>query len=236
MGDKIRILCFGDSNTWGVIPRWYETEIPSERYDEQTRWPRVMANCLGEAFEVIEEGLGGRTTIYDLPGNPGKNGAAYLLPCMQTNRPLDLVILMLGTNDLHMAKPLKEEELGNGIRKLIELVQSQPNCGRGFKTVKILVIAPIEVWPSDPNGRVGVYPRFFGEWATYLSRLFPTVYKEIADRYGCYFLNAARYAKPSPGDGVHMLPEGHIALGQAVAKKVSAILGLEEVNEVTEYE
>ena len=151
------------------------------------------------------------------------NGEAYLLPCLQTHRPLDLVILMLGTNDLHLAEPLKEEELGNGIRRLIQLVQNHPNCGRGFETAKILVMAPIEVWPSDPSGRTSVYPRFFGEWATYLSRLFPTVYKEIADEYGCYFLNATLYAEPSPGDGVHMLPEGHIALGKAVAEKVAEI-------------
>ena len=221
--DKKRILCFGDSNTWGVIPRWYETTVPSDRYDIHTRWPQVMAAQLGDNYEIIEEGLGGRTTIYDLPGNPGKNGEAYLLPCLQTKRPLDMVILMLGTNDLHMARPLKEEELGNGIRRLIELVQCHPDCGRGFETAKILVLAPIEVWPSDPNGRTSVYPRFYGEWATHLSRLFPKVYKEIADEYGCYFLNAALYAKPSLGDGVHMLPEGHIALGNAVAKKVEEI-------------
>ena len=221
--DKKRILCFGDSNTWGVIPRWYDTTVPSDRYDENTRWPRVMAKLLGEEYHIIEEGLGSRTTIYELPNAPGKNGKAYLLPCMQTNRPLDLVIIMLGTNDLHLPEPLKEEDLGKGIRELIELVQEHPNCGRGFQIAKILVIAPIEVWPSDPNGRTSVYPRFHGEWATYLSRLFPKIYKEIADEYGCFFLNAALYAVPSPGDGVHMLPEGHIALGKAVAKKVAEI-------------
>lgn len=221
--DKTRILCFGDSNTWGVIPRWYDTTVPSDRYDENTRWPQVMASLLVEKFQIIEEGLGGRTTVYDLPDSPGKNGKAYLLPCIQTHRPLDLVIVMLGTNDLHMSEPLKEEDLGKGIQELIELVQEHPNCGRRFQTAKILVIAPIEVWPSDPNGRTSVYPRFHGEWATYLSRLFPKVYKEIAEEYGCFFLNAALYAVPSPGDGVHMLPEGHIALGKAVAAKVAEI-------------
>jgi len=221
--DQKRILCFGDSNTWGVIPRWYDTTVPSDRYDENTRWPRVMAKLLGEEYHIIEEGLGNRTTIYDFPNDPGKNGKAYLLPCIQTKRPLDLVIIMLGTNDLHLPEPLKEEDLGKGIRELIELVQENPDCGKGFQTAKILVIAPIEVWPSDPNGRTSVYPRFHSEWATYLSRLFPKVYKEIADEYGCSFLNAALYAVPSPGDGVHMLPEGHIALGKAVAEKVAEI-------------
>lgn len=221
--DKKRILCFGDSNTWGVIPRWHDTDIPSERYDEQTRWPQVMARCLGEDYQIIEEGLGGRTTIYDLPGEPGKNGAVYLLPCLQSHRPLDLVIIMLGTNDLRLDKPLKEMDIGNGIQNLIRIVQSQTRCGRKLEPAKLLIIAPIEVWPSDPHGRVSVYPRFFGERATYLSKLFPSIYKTLADEYGCYFLNAALYAVPSAGDGIHMLPEGHIALGKAVSEKVIEI-------------
>ena len=122
-----------------------------------------------------------------------------------------------------MYEPMKEEDLRKSIRELTELVQEHPNCGRRFPTAKILVIAPIEVRPSDPNGRTSVYPRFHGERATYLSRLFPKVYKEIAEEYGCFFLNAVLYAVPSPGDGVHILPEGHIALGKAVAEKIAEI-------------
>lgn len=221
---KKKILCFGDSNTWGTIPRWFDCSIPSDRYDENTRWTRVVQKILGEGYEVIEEGLGGRTTIYEPEDAPWKCGKNYLVPCLMSHRQIDLVVIMLGTNDLHQ-KNLKMEEknLGNGIRELIEMVQERKNAGRGFEAPKILVLAPIEVIPSDPAGRVSVYAGFYNEWGTYLSKKFPRVYKEIADQYGCYFLNAAEYTKPSPGDGVHFTPESHISLGNAVAKKISEI-------------
>lgn len=101
-----RILCFGDSNTWGVIPRWEASPLPSERYDEHTRWPCVMANYLNhsqsdDSWILIEEGLGGRTTIYHPESNETyRLGDAYLHPCLLSHRPLDYVVLMLGTNDL----------------------------------------------------------------------------------------------------------------------------------------
>ena len=90
-----RILCFGDSNTWGVIPRWEASPLPSERYDEHTRWPCVMADCLNhsqndDSWTLIEEGLGGRTTMYHPEsGETYRLGDAYLHPCLLSHRPLD---------------------------------------------------------------------------------------------------------------------------------------------------
>ena len=89
-----RILCFGDSNTWGYDP------ATGERFDEQTRWTGVLQAALGGDYTVIEEGLNGRTTVWDDPIEGHKNGHEYLVPCLETHRPLDLVVLMLGTNDL----------------------------------------------------------------------------------------------------------------------------------------
>ncbi len=220
---KKKILCYGDSNTWGTIPRWFNSDIPSDRYDENTRWTRVLQKALGDAYEVIEEGLGGRTTIYSPVKDPWKNGKDYLVPCLMSHRQLDLVVIMLGTNDLHQGFRMEEADLGKGIRELVELTQEQTKAGRGYEAPKILIMAPVEVWPSDPAGRVTVYDGFFREWGTYLSKQFPKVYKEIADEFGCYFLNAAEYACPSPGDGVHLTPDSHIALGKAVAEKIREI-------------
>jgi len=217
------VLCYGDSNTWGSIPRWEDSDLPSERYDENTRWTRVAQKQLGDAYELIEEGLGGRTTIYSPANAPWKNGKDYLLPCLMSHRPLDLVVIMLGTNDLHLSYRLEEEDLGKGIRELIEIIQANKKPGRNVEPPKILVLAPIEVRPSDPKGRVKVYDNFYREWGAYLSKQYPRVYKAIADEYGCYFLNAADYAQPGPGDGVHFTPESHVALGQAVAEKIRGI-------------
>ena len=63
---KKRIVCFGDSNTWGYIP------VTGERYDETIRWPARLQEMLGyERCTVVEEGLTGRTTVSAGPAMPG---------------------------------------------------------------------------------------------------------------------------------------------------------------------
>ena len=89
-----RILCYGDSNTWGYDP------ATQERFDRATRWTGVLRTTLGDGYEILEEGLNGRTTVWDDPIEGYKNGHTYLVPCLETHRPVDLVVLMLGTNDL----------------------------------------------------------------------------------------------------------------------------------------
>ena len=218
MPDKFRILCYGDSNTFGTIGRWVKSDEPSERFDENTRWPCVLQKELGDGFRVVEEGLGGRTTIYPNGDAPWKNGEPYLTPCLLSHRPLDLVILNLGSNDLHVNKTLTEDTLSAGIRRLIDIVQSLPKAGRGNKPAKILVIAPVEVRKSAPEGRQDVYPKFRGDTGRELSLLFPKLYEEAAREKGAYFLNAQLYAAPGEADGVHMDKDSHIRLGKAVAK------------------
>lgn len=216
MEEKRQILCYGDSNTWGCIGRWELSELPSERYDTQTRWPCVLQRELGEEFHIIEEGLGGRTTIYVM-NEPWKNGEMYLKPCLNSHRPLDLVVLMLGTNDLHAEVQPDEEHLGDGLNRLLDIIQEDKKSGRGYQPPKVLVLAPPEIVPSDPAGRVDVYPKFNCEQGRRLSLLFPQVYEQIARQRGCWYLNAAEYAKPGPADGVHLDAESHIRLGKAVA-------------------
>lgn len=217
MDTEKNILCYGDSNTWGTIPRWEESAIPSERYDKDTRWTAVLAADLGAGYHVIEEGLGGRTTVYAPPQAPWKCGADYLVPCLFSHRPLDLVILMLGTNDLQKVHQPPLEKLGDGITRLIELIQTHPNCGRNQQPPQILVVAPTFIKPSAPNGRILVYPKFNGETGRALSLAFPEVYGRVAREKGCLFLDAAQFAEPSDGDGVHLTAESHIRLGHGIA-------------------
>lgn len=218
MKDKIQILCYGDSNTWGCIGRWKDSNHPSERYDTEHRWPDVLQADLGEDYHVISEGLGGRTTIYNKPDEPWKNGETYLKPCLYSHRPLDLVIVMLGTNDLTAKCDMTPGELSVGITRLVNQIQEAWSCGRGEKSPKILVLAPTEVQPSSPEGRVNVYEKFRKDIGRNLSRMFPEVYAKVAKEKNCYFLNAAAYAKPGPADGVHFDAESHVRLGHAVAE------------------
>lgn len=217
MKDRIEILCYGDSNTWGCIGRWEASILPSERYDREHRWPDVLQAQLGEDFHVISEGLGGRSTIYPRAGEEYKNGEPYLLPCLHSHRPLDLVIIMLGTNDLQMKKDITEEELPVGISRLIDIVQSTPKCGRNVQPPKILVLPPIEIRKAAPEGRVAVYDLFRGDIGRELSLKMPAVYAKVAKEKGCYYLNTADYAVPGPADGVHFDAESHVRLGKAVA-------------------
>ena len=216
--ERIEILCYGDSNTWGCIGKWVDSDEPSARYDADTRWPTVLQKELGEAFHVIEEGLGGRTTIYVHPTEPWKNGEPYLLPCLYAHRPLDLVVIMLGTNDLQIKKDITAEELPIGISRLVDIVQAHRTPGRGVQPPKILILAPIEVRPSAPEGRTGVYSKFRCDIGRNLSLMFPQVYEQVAKEKGCYFLNAQEFAQPGPADGVHFDAESHIRLGRAVAQ------------------
>lgn len=215
--DKLQILCYGDSNTWGCIGNWTETTVPSKRYDDQTRWPCVLQADLGEGFHIVEEGLGGRSTIYTREGEEHKSGEFYLKPCLHSHRPLDLVIIMLGTNDLQVKKDITEEELPIGISRLVDIVRENPNVGRDQTAPKVLILSPAQIRPSSPEGRVLVYDKFRRDIGRELSLKFPEVYAKVAEEKGCYFFDAAAYIEPGPADGVHLTPESHIRLGHALA-------------------
>ncbi len=216
------ILCFGDSNTWGSISQRSASPGPAKRFDEQTRWGSVLRNHLGEDNRVIEEGLGGRTTVYATKDEQFKNGESYLFPCLLSHRPLSLVIMMLGTNDLRQVFGVTEETLGDGISRLVDIIQANPQVGDGAVAPKILLISPVAV--AKPEGRDDFYVARGSERAERLSALFPKAYAAVAARKGCDFMNAQDYAKPDVADGLHMDAASHIALGNAVARRVRALL------------
>ena len=163
--DTYEIMCYGDSNTWGTVAKQHKDD-PHLRYGRDIRWPAVLQKLLGNGYSVQEEGLGGRTTIYTAnPAMPFKNGMHMLEGCIKTHCPLDLIILMLGTNDLHQPKPLPEDRLCTGIITLIELIQSHPEYGPQEKRVPdILLISPPFITRSAPDARTEVYAQFFGEY------------------------------------------------------------------------
>ena len=130
-----RVLCYGDSNTWGHIP---ET---GGRYGPDVRWPGVLQRELGAACAVIEEGLCGRTTVWDDPIEGYKNGREYLIPCLASHKPLDLVVIALGTNDLKHRFALTAYDIAEGAGVLVDLVhasQAGPENGRP----NVLLLAP----------------------------------------------------------------------------------------------
>lgn len=206
-----RILCYGDSNTWGFNP------VTRERYDKYERWVGQLSQALGSDYDVIEEGLGGRTTVWDDPIEGYKNGREYLIPCLESHKPLDLVIILLGTNDLKTRFSLSAFEVAEGAGVLVQIVQKS-NAGVMNRSPQILLLAP------PPIGKLTAYADFF-EGAQAKSRKFAEQYQRVATELGCHFLDTSTIVVSSDLDGVHWQPSEHAKLGQAVAVKVREIIG-----------
>ena len=203
------VLCFGDSNTWGANPE-------GGRYDAGVRWPRRMAQQLGDGYDVIEEGFNGRTCLMDDPVEGGyKSGGIYLPPCLMSHSPLDLVIIMLGTNDTKARFSLNAFTIAQCAGELIRL------CKLYAEGAKILLVSPIEVGENLMQTPLGA---IFGEKSIAISKQFAAEYQNIAQFHGTEFLDAAAFANPSPLDAIHMSAKDQLALAAAIADKVRAIL------------
>jgi len=209
------ILCFGDSNTWGCKPIKALGAI--ERFDAESRWTGVLRQQLGAGFNVIEEGLNARTTVHDDPiDGAHKNGKAYLLPCLESHLMLDLVIIMLGTNDLKSRFSLSAFDIASGIKPLVEIVAAITPKNGGVKP-QILVIAP------PPLAQPGLLAVMF-DGGSEKSQQLAEHYETISAQLGCHFQNAGDVIKTSDIDGVHFELDQHKLLGHAVADKVAKIL------------
>ena len=210
------ILCYGDSNTWGSVPLTTMAYIP--RFDIHTRWPGVLRDSLGEGFWINEEGLGGRTTVWDDPLSPNRNGYTYLLPCLETHQPIDLVVLMLGTNDLKHRFGKSAYDIARGAGFLVDSIRVTPTGPNGTAPQVLLVCPP----PTSATIPKLFVHDFEGGYEKSLE-LAPH-YQEVAEYYGVYFLNAGDIIESSPVDGIHFDADQHRKLGEAVAARVRNIL------------
>ena len=206
------IVCFGDSNTHGADPSG------AGRMSPDVRWPRVMARALGAGYEVIEEGLNGRTTCWDTPLTPGRNGLTYLLPCLLSHAPVDLVIIMLGTNDTKRIYGLGAPEIAGGAARLVEEARSSLS-GPDDTPPKVLLVSPAPVGPLTAQSEMWG----FGA-AIETSRQLAAMYQIVAEDHGVGFFDAGSVAQVSPEDGIHLDAAGCASLGAAMAERVRARL------------
>ncbi|PWQ93034.1 SGNH/GDSL hydrolase family protein [Leucothrix pacifica] len=204
-----RIMCFGDSNTWGFKPEDYS------RYDSNTRWPCVMRSALGEGFELVEEGMNGRTTVWDDPVDGLMSGLSYLKPCLLSHKPLDLVLIMLGTNDLKDRFNVSAPEIAKSAGRLVTLIQ-QSDCGPQGSAPQVVLIAP----PPVVEGPDGWGLRQLG---LAKSQQFAASFAEVASELGCQFVDAGSFIETSPVDGVHFSAQSHQVFGAAIAKVVAEL-------------
>ena len=210
----LSILCYGDSNTWGFDP------ATGERLPAAKRWPGVLRRHLGDlaGATVIEEGLSGRTTILDDPFEEGRNGLTYLVPCLATHRPLDLVILMLGTNDVKGIFPLDAAGIAAGAARLVDTIR-RSQAGPGGGTPQVLLVAPPPVTAPGPVQELWGFSAVSVERAQRLGRL----YRAAAESRACAFLDAGEIVAVSPLDGVHLDEAAHARLGTELAARVRAL-------------
>ena len=205
-----QILCFGDSNTFGLIPG------TGNRYDWNIRWTGILDKNLREkGYRIIEEGLCGRTTVFDDSFREGRKGADILPTLLESHNPIDIVILMLGTNDCKTIYNATAETIGKGIQRLLQQIkQKSPQA-------KIILVSPIYL--GQGVGAKGFDPEF-DDSSVETSENLHKVYNRIADENEIYYLKASGYANPSPQDREHLDENGHRKLAEGLLDLLEGVI------------
>ncbi|MBQ1383668.1 MAG: hypothetical protein IIY73_07170 [Solobacterium sp.] len=216
------IVCFGDSNTWGYMPKKEEPFVTAaNRFPWNVRWPGVLQEKLGPAYRIVEEGLNGRTTAFECPMEENRSGLQEIGICLEIQTPVDLVIIMLGTNDTKFTINLPPYVIAHGIDRLIRKIK-----GAGFgpdgADPEILIAAPPhlgetieETWSCTEFDRTSVAK----------DRELADYYKEAAARAGVHFVDTGALITADPADCVHMNEEGHARMADLVYGEIKSILG-----------
>ncbi|SET31056.1 GNAT family N-acetyltransferase [[Clostridium] polysaccharolyticum] len=208
------VVCYGDSNTYGYNP------VNGLRYPKEIRWTGRLQELLGENYNVIEEGCNGRTTMFEDATDPWKAGLPYIKPCLNTHKPVDIVIMMLGSNDLKKQYGAAIERIAEGAENCVKEILDFAKTKQVIRPEIILVAPPIigdGIVTSD-------FSCNFDETAIVRSRQFKLFYKEIAERYDCAFISAADYVKSSEVDSLHLMPEEHEKFAKGLAQFIKEII------------
>jgi lysophospholipase L1-like esterase len=204
------VLCYGDSNTHGTVPL---TQVGRfDRYPRGIRWPDVMADALGADTQVIAEGLPGRTTVHDDPVEGGcRNGIAVLPAILNSHRPIDLLVVMLGTNDLKPRFSVTAHDIARSVERICLAARAEG------VVADVMIVAPV------PVTETGVLAEVFAGAAARQTGLGQYLCA-TADRIGAGFVDAGTHVAVSDVDGVHWTPEAHRSFGKVMAKAIAARL------------
>ena len=215
MNMKKHIVCFGDSNTHGYCADPTDTETNSDRFSENERWTCLLQKALGEEYYVIEEGLSGRTTVFDDPLHEKMSGLDSIFSCLMSHEPVDLLIIMLGTNDCKERFGANAAAIAVGLQRLILKAKTVPawSCGKP----NILVISP-------PWMREGFHDEVMGLCCVEKSPLLAKYFAPLAEANECAFLDAEGIAEFNPVDFTHLSKKGHAQLAEKLAELVPTLL------------
>ena len=217
---KKHILCFGDSNTHGYCADNADCLDGGIRFTEEQRWTRLLQNALGQDYLVIEEGLSGRTTCFDDPIHEGLNALDYIYPCLKSHEAIDLLIIMLGTNDCEDRFYASAACIALGMARLVSKAKST-DCWGG-KAPNILVIAPPPIGEGMLTSPVAAT---MGQLCVEKSRQLADCYREQCELLGVSFLDAgALGCEFNTVDFMHLTSRGHKALAGKLAELVPELV------------
>lgn len=212
---KKHIVCFGDSNTHGYCA------VTGGRFDETQRWCCLLQKNLGEDYLIIEEGLSGRTTSFPDPVHEGLCGLDYIYPCLMSHEPVDLLVIMLGTNDTKERFGASAACIGLGLKRLVEKAAAIKDCWRDGRA-DILIVTPQNIDRRYRDTEVGAT---MGNGCAEKSQGLPAEFQKIAELTGCLYLDANQVitAAPNTIDFMHLTQEGHSELADALAERIRKI-------------
>jgi lysophospholipase L1-like esterase len=199
------IVCYGDSNTWGRVPE-------GERYPRSVRWVGALQNLLGDNYEVINEGLNGRTFVAEDSTALYKTGITHLRSIIKTSLPIDLMIVMLGTNDVKVQYNLTAEKIAEDLQTTLKLIKE-------YEIKKILVVCP----PPIVDRKDGVVDQRYIDRGPVTIELAEN-YKKVAKKEGCEFLDAGKHIACSTVDGFHLEPDAHKKLAEVLSKEILKLI------------
>jgi len=206
-----RILCYGDSNTWGWVPMG----MGLKRFKTEDRWTGILQKKLGENYEIIEEGLGGRTTMFDdpRPEFPERNGLKSLPAILESHLPLDLVILMLGTTDAKEMLSVNQEDITEGMRRLVIAIK-EFKVLEGSQSPEILVIVPPIV-----EEEAELASKLFKGGKEKTASLVRS-YAKLAEDEGVNYLDPTKEIQVDMTEGIHIDAKNHIRLAELILDKI----------------
>lgn len=213
--DPVSVVCFGDSLTWGFNP------LDKSRYSHEVRWTRRLQHELGPTFHIIEEGVNGRTTVFEDPTRGDKNGLAHLATVRKTHMPIDIMIIMLGSNDLQDRFNMSADAIGLAMGRILFAATQATDDVEG-RAPKVLLMAPPPLGDFTGLEYEGLYSNAHGGAQ---SQRLAEVYARLAEQYGAAFLDAGKHISASPVDAIHFEAAPQAELAKVIANAVRGLAG-----------
>ena len=213
------VVCLGDSNTHGYCADPMDCADHGDRFNEDERWTCLLQEKLGKEYLVLEEGLSGRTTVFEDALHESMPAIDVVYPILMSHEPVDLLIIMLGTNDTKERFGVNAAAIGVGLQRLILKCKSVPCWGK--HEPKILIVAPPHIGDGLYNDEAASGP--MGAGCPERSRGLSKYFKQAADLLGCEFMDAEGVAEFNKIDCMHLTAKGHRQLAEALSKRVKEL-------------